>query len=141
MMGRTHLTDATIGPGAVADLDWDIVGSGDFDGDGQVDLVWQNSTTGAISTWLLEAQSVWPGQAIWRVKSGVLFSPGRVADTAWKIRGVADMDRDGKPDLIWQHETSGLIATWLMDGLTLRDGTLFTSGQVQDTDWTIVGPK
>ncbi|MBA2305854.1 MAG: hypothetical protein H0W08_24920 [Acidobacteria bacterium] len=69
------------------------------------------------------------------------LTPGRVSDTGWKIRGVADMNLDGRADLIWQHQTAGLIATWLMLGTQLHGGTLLSPGQVADTDWIIRGPR
>lgn len=136
-----HLFDATITPSAVPDTDWEIVGAGDFNHDGQADLLWQNHASGLVSAWLLEWPTNAPSSVNWRVTSGTLLSPGQVSDTDWKIRGVVDIDRDGRPDLLWQHRSSGLIATWLMDGLTLRDGTLFSPGQVADTNWILAGPR
>ena len=73
--------------------------------------------------------------------SGTLTSPGQVPDTNWKIRAVGDLNTDGKPDLIWQHIVDGRISVWLMNGLTLIDGTLLSPSQVADTNWHIVGPR
>ena len=33
--------------------DWDVVATGDFIGDGMVDLMWQNALTGATAEWLM----------------------------------------------------------------------------------------
>ena len=119
-------------PSHVSDRDWVIVGAGDFNRDGQTDLLWQNQTNGLISVWTIDG---------FRQTRGMLLNPGQVADTNWKIRGVMDIDRDGQPDLIWQNQANGLISTWLMDGLHLREGTLFSPGQVSDTNWVLVGPR
>ena len=132
--GRLHVV--TISPNAVADTNWEVVGAGDFDRDGHTDLVWQHRANGLISVWRMawfEDQG--------RQGSGTLFNPGQVSDTNWRIRGVADMDRDGQPDLIWQNQANGFISTWLMDGLNRREGTLFMPGQVTDTNWILVGPR
>ena len=132
--GRLHVV--TISPNAVADTSWEVVGAGDFDRDGRPDLVWQNRANGLISVWRMgwfEDQG--------RQGSGTLFNPGQVSDTNWRIRGVADIDRDGQPDLIWQNQANGLISTWLMHGINLREGRLFTPEQVADTNWVIVGPR
>ena len=34
---------------------WNLVASGDFNGDGITDLMWQNAATGATSEWLMSA--------------------------------------------------------------------------------------
>ena len=76
-----------------------------------------------------------------RQGSGTLFNPGQVSDTNWEIRGVVDIDRDGQSDLHWQNRANGMISIWLMDGLNRREGTLFTPGQVSDTNWVLVAPR
>ena len=35
--------------------DWRIAGSGDLNGDGFEDIVWENTTTGSRAIWLLDA--------------------------------------------------------------------------------------
>ena len=49
---------------------------------------------------------------------------------AWQTAGVADVDGDGKADLIWRNSQSGDVAAWFMSGapswlrLGARDGTI-----------------
>ena len=38
---------------------------------------------------------------------GSAYSPGTYP--GWKVVGLADMDRGGTPDLIWQNETNGWV--------------------------------
>ena len=38
---------------SVDDLDWQIVGTGDFNGDGQIDIVWENDVTDERVAWLM----------------------------------------------------------------------------------------
>lgn len=108
---------------------WRIVGTGDFNGDAKRDLIWQHAS-GWISVWLMNGQ---------QLVSGRMLAPDRVADTDWHIAAVTDMDQDGKSDLVWQHHGNGLVAVWLMDGITRRDTRLLSPGQVADLDWKIVG--
>ena len=75
-----------------------VVGAGDFNKDGRTDLVWHNQATGYLSIWLMDGV---------RLSNGVWVTPDRVTDTNWKIRGVADVNGDGMPDLIWQHAANG----------------------------------
>lgn len=114
MDGMALRTTAWLGPGVVADLGWTIVGSGDFNADGSADLIWQHSD-GRVAAWLMRGAMLLDGQ---------LLSPERVDDTGWRIRAVGDIDGDDWPDLIWQHDTSGLVAAWRMRGTTLMSGEL-----------------
>ena len=67
-----------------------------------------------------------------------LFSPNRVADTGWRIAGSGDFNADGKPDLVWQHQTEGWLAVWLMNGRELISSELLTPQAVGDTNWKVV---
>ena len=69
----------------------------------------------------------------------MLLSPGQVPDTDWKIRAVDDVNGDFHPDLLWQHQTTGLISAWLMKGRERVDGVLLIPDRVADTNWRIVG--
>lgn len=81
--------------------------SHDLNGDGLADLVWRDTTTGAVALWLLNGPTI--------ASTGF---PGGVP-LSWHIAGVGDVNADGKADVIWQNATSGLVAVWLMNGLTV----------------------
>jgi subtilisin len=116
---------------SVSDTNWRVVGSGDLDGDGRAELVWQHRTQGWLAIWYIAP----PGQVV-----GTQFlSINRVADLNWQIKGVDDIDGDGKADLIWQHTTDGGLAVWLMDGAQVRDTRLLSIPQIMDGQWQIVG--
>ena len=128
MSGTTQLAGVAITPGQVPDTNWKIRGAADFDHDGWTDLVWQHQTTGQIAVWLMTGT---------QLRDGRLLTPASVGDLDWRIVGVGDVDGDSSPDLVWQHNTNGRISVWLMNGLSLRDGVLFSPGQVADTNWKI----
>ena len=112
----------------VTDLDWRIVGSGDVNGDGYADVVWQHQTQGSLAVWFLRGSQVISTQ---------FLSIDRVADTNWKIRGVGDTNGDGKADLIWQHQTEGWLAVWFMNGTQVLATQFLSVNRVTDTDWQV----
>ena len=126
----SHFFDQPPSIHQVPDTDWHVVGRADANRDGYDDLYWQHQATGALAIWLMRDAMVLSGDSM---------SPASVPDTNWKVRTVVDLDRDGHPDLIWQHRLTGQIAVWYMSEGTLRSGELLGPGAVPDTNWTIVG--
>jgi hypothetical protein len=60
----------------------------------------------------------------------------RNANLAWKVQAVADMDGDGKSDIVWRHETVGSVFVWLMDGGNIKEIRAWGSAS---NDWQVVG--
>jgi VCBS repeat protein/BACON domain-containing protein len=113
---------------ALADPAWRIGGTGDINGDGFADLVWQNSNDGTLSAWLMRGTQI--------LGASVLqYSP---VNPSWKIRGVADVNGDGKADLIWQHD-AGWVGVWLMNGYNVISTTYLSVSRTTDPNWVIVG--
>jgi hypothetical protein len=60
------------------------------------------------------------------------------ATTGSIASGVSgDFNGDGKPDLLWRHETTGDVGVWFMNGTTSIGGASMT--RVADTAWKLVG--
>ena len=114
---------------SVADLAWRVVGSGDLDGDGFADIVWQHDGDGAVAAWFMRGTQLLYGRYL---------SIPQVADTNWRIRGVADLNGDGYADVVWQHQTQGWLAVWFLSGAQVIGTEYLTINQV-DPVWKIVG--
>ena len=71
------------------DSRWSIVAAGDFDRDGQGDIVWRSDLTGAMGIWFLEADGL-RSQSVLDVKPRPLV----------RVVGAADYDGDGLLDLL-----------------------------------------
>jgi subtilisin family serine protease len=113
---------------SVSDLSWRVVGSGDLNGDGFADLVWQRVFDGSLAVWFMNGA---------QVVSTQFLSIARVADTAWKIRAVGDTNGDGLADLIWQHESDGWLAVWYMNGPQVNATQFLSISRTADIDWEI----
>jgi len=94
--------------------DWKVVAVGDVNGDGNPDLVFQNSV-GQIYVWLLDGTGStvnFSTGAGLKPGSGYLYTGG-LAD--WRVIRCTDMNTDGKSDLIFQNNV-GQLYVWLLDG-------------------------
>jgi hypothetical protein len=113
------------------DPSWKIVGTGDFNGDGKTDILLQN-TSGLLACWFMNGTNL-------TVVSGAYLTPSSV-DPSWKIVGTADVNGDGKTDILLQN-TTGLVACWFMNGtnLTVVSGAYLSP--VADPSWKFVSAQ
>ena len=111
------------------DVNWKVVGTADLNGDGQLDLVWSHAQTGALRVWHLDG--------LLQIDSAPL-SLG-TGDPQWQVAGIADMNGDGHPDLVWRHYGTGGIATWLLNDTQVLNTLWLSPDTVSDVTWRIVG--
>jgi hypothetical protein len=87
---------------------WDVIDSGDFDGDGRNDLLWRELSSGA------------PGSAGVSNLSSSLALSGNPLDLGLgvdhSVLGSADYDGDGSTDLLVFNPETRELVLWLMDG-------------------------
>lgn len=130
MAGDRMISSILTNPGRVPDTNWRIVGSGDFNGDTKPDLVWQHITDRWLAVWLMDGANVLDSASI---------TPAKVSDTNWQIATIADLDGDGKSDIVWQEKTEGWVGAWLMNGVNLKQSVSLSVERVPDTQWVIKG--
>ena len=85
----------------VVSLDWTIQKIGDFNGDGQADILWRN-TAGDVYLWNSNGGSA--------VNGFTGKDLGVVANT-WTIQAVGDFNGDGKADILWRN-AGGDVYQW-----------------------------
>jgi hypothetical protein len=117
-----HVT-GSFGLGTVpASSGWSVQGVGDFGGTGSLDILWRNSTSGAVAIWFINNNQVQSTASLGAVPS------------TWSIAQTGDYNGDGMSDILWIDNT-GNVAIWFMNGATIAStaglGNVGTSWQVQ----------
>ena len=107
---------------AVTNLAWRVVGIGDFDANGQADVLWRNLSNGSNAIWR-SANRATP-QAV-----------TAVTNLAWNVAGVGDFDNNGRADILWRNDSTGTNVIWRA-GSAARPRR---SPPVTNLAWRIVG--
>ena len=97
-------------------IDWQVLGAGDFNGDGRADILWR-SADGTIADWL------------GRTDGGFTVNPASIITVSnqWQIVAIGDYNGDHRDDILWRSN-QGTVADWLgkADGsFSPNDANLF----------------
>ena len=107
---------------------WNIVCTGDFTGDGDLDLAWQNSGNQQVEIQLLNGTTSIGGGII----ANNPFGAG------WVVVAAGNFGGTGQSDLVWQNQASGLVELQYLSGASAVGG-----GAIADNSfgpgWTVVG--
>jgi Ca2+-binding RTX toxin-like protein len=111
-----------------APTSWHVAGTGDFNGDGKIDLLWR-ADSGHLSNWLGSATGGFANNdanaATW-------------APTSWHIVGTGDFNGDGKSDILWRADT-GHLSDWLGSSSGAFVNNDANAATWAPTSWHIVG--
>src|SRR5262249_44027510 len=83
-----------------------VVGTAEFNADGRVDLVWQNTQTGDVVYWILNDQ----------IKMETWDYIARGVPTNWKIAAIMSTGTAFKNNIIWRSSSTGDVTVWDMSG-------------------------
>jgi Ca2+-binding RTX toxin-like protein len=109
------------------DTSWQVVGTGDFNGDTRDDIMWRSSD-GRITNWL--------GTASGGFSDNVANAYNAVS-LDWQAAGIGDFNGDHRDDILWRN-SDGRITDWLSTttgGYAPNSGAFYTS---VDTSWQVV---
>src|SRR5262249_34183857 len=65
----------------------------------RAEIAWRHTGTGGVATWLVSGPSILDARMLTAVPP------------EWEIAAVADVNGDGRVDLVWRHPT-GAVAVW-----------------------------
>jgi serralysin len=116
------------------DASWSVAGIGDFNGDGNKDILWRN-TSGELVDWTMTGSII-------SASSDITFN-GKVLpppDASWSVAGIGDFNGDGKADILWRS-SSGQLGVWDMNGSVLNASSALTFQNAPitpDASWHII---
>ena len=124
--------DTTFGGSAVRpDASWSVAGIGDFNHDGNSDILWRN-TSGTLNEWLMNGSTITSSGAI--TFGGSAIAP----DASWHVVEIGDFNGDSNSDILWRND-NGAMAEWLMNGTTIMQSVTPTTGALPvspDASWS-----
>src|SRR5690349_24542397 len=82
---------------------WRLAGVGDFNADGNADLLYRNAVDFSMIIWYMNGTNL-VGTA----------NVQAIPDANWKVVAVGDITGDGYADIVWRHSTAFNTAIWAM---------------------------
>jgi hypothetical protein len=107
--------------------DWQVVGTGDFNGGGKSDILWSNG--GTITDWLGTATGGFTDN--WN-------NAAANVGTNWQVVGTGDFNGDGRDDILWRSDT-GTIVDWLGTSTGGFEANWNNSVANVPLDWKVAG--
>ena len=115
----TDGTDNWVSLGAGYDRNWEMIGAGDFDGDGADSILFSYANGAKYYALDLDQTATELG----------------VSDSGWEVRAIGDFSGDGKDDIVAFNAATGLVAKWEVENF----GSWSSLGQLNAADWFIAG--
>jgi hypothetical protein len=112
------------------DPNWKVAGTGDFDGDGRADILYRNIVTGQNYIFLINVGGL-------TVKAEGLFKS--VPDLNWVVAGVADFNHDGRADMLYHNNSTGMNYIFFPGPSGLTVGAEGILNSTPDPNWKIQG--
>jgi hypothetical protein len=124
MKGFNQLEGQPVGgdPGS----NWKVVASADINGDGNADIIWQDTDNGQVVVWTMNGFS----------QTGSAFV-GNAPGADWKMVGTGDFAGNGQEDPLFQNDTNGQAVIWTMSGTSQTSSTFI--GGAPGSNWKIAG--
>jgi hypothetical protein len=104
---------------------WHFADVGDFNGDGNSDLLFVNDTTHGVAVWQMNGNQVAATPQV-----GIM-------DAGFHYQGLSDTNNDHKTDILFTNDTTHAVTVWQMDGTHLVSNSMI--GTVNDAaGWHLI---
>jgi subtilisin family serine protease len=130
MNGTQFLRSSFLNNGVAAGLGWEIAGVGDFNDDGEGDILWQHQD-GRLAAWTMVGLEF---------VASVPVCENRSPGSAWRVAAINDFNRDGRNDLLFQH-SDGRLVVWFLQNATFRSAAFIQNGQPASSAGAVVAPR
>jgi hypothetical protein len=111
---------------------WSVAGVGDFNADGNADILWRDSS-GSLVEWLMNGANIIGNGPV--TAGGASVAP----DASWHLVEIGDFNGDARADMLWRSD-DGALAEWMMKGstITASDTPSFGGSAVAPgADWQV----
>jgi VCBS repeat protein len=135
IVDKLQVSVTTPGP---AEL-WLVKGSGDVDFDGDHDLIVEKAQFGPPSPNADQGKVI--GIVRMQKTNGVVEPLAIQPDFNWKVGAVADYDRDGDVDILWENDALGSTAVWVMASSKVQEMAVMTGPSTVKPAFEMVGPR
>src|SRR5205807_5755544 len=85
---------------------WHVIATGDFNGDGKADIIWQYNNAGNAADPANGTAAIWLMNGTAPGAEAIVAAP----PPAWHVIATGDSNGDGKSDIIWQYNNSANAA-------------------------------
>ncbi len=115
----------------------DVIGTVDFNGDGQSDILIRDNQQDINKILLLDGTE--------QVEAITVGANRSVANSAWRMRAAGNFDDDAQTEILWRNIETGGFALWDIDGNNDATSTFVdlsaigrgTEGALTNLDWEI----